>query len=75
MLSVFQISTTLNSTYNLEEKENVSVQNDSANDFIEPMSFKRRSRKDDSSDISSSTGEGIKKKRKLLGGSYLKPIV
>ena len=74
-----QISTTLNSTYNLEEKENVSTQNDSANDFLEPLKIakpKRRSRKNNESDISSSTDEGVKKKRKLLSGSssFFKPL-
>ena len=34
---------TLNSTYNLEGKENVSVHNDSANDFIEPVKPKQMS--------------------------------
>ena len=34
---------TLNSTYNLEGKENVSVHNDSANDFIKPVKPKQMS--------------------------------
>ncbi|CAC5364610.1 KIF4 [Mytilus coruscus] len=69
------ISTTLNSTYNLEEKENISSQNSSANEFIEPMIPKRKSRTSNNSEISSST-EGAKKKRRLLTGSnsFFKPL-
>ena len=76
---------TLNSTYNLEGKENVSVHNDSANDFIEPVKpkqmssshefiepniAKRRSRRYGESEFSrSSEDEGAKKKRKVIDGS------
>ncbi|CAG2213204.1 KIF4 [Mytilus edulis] len=69
------ISTTLNSTYNLEEKENISSQNSSANEFVEPMIPKRKSRTNNNSEISSST-EGATKKRRLLTGSnsFFKPL-
>lgn len=74
--SIFMTSvdstTTLNSTYNLEEKEN--VQNNSASDFMEPMVPKRRSRKAEGKDISSSTEGNTSKKRKLLSGSFFKPL-
>ncbi|XP_063414423.1 chromosome-associated kinesin KIF4-like isoform X3 [Mytilus trossulus] len=69
------ISTTLNSTYNLEEKENISSQNSSANEFVEPMIPKRKSHTNNNSEISSST-EGATKKRRLLTGSnsFFKPL-
>ena len=76
---------TLNSTYNLEGKENVSVLNGSTNDFIEPVKpkqissshefiepniAKRRSRRYGENEFSSSSEDGGgKKKRKVLDGS------
>ncbi|CAG2249860.1 KIF4 [Mytilus edulis] len=61
------ISTTLNSTYNLEEKENISSQNSSANEFVEPMIPKRKSRTNNTSEIISSTEGATKREDYSLG--------